>query len=329
MSELHSTLKNLPVPTAPPPQYRNSFSLFFCHAAAAAAAAALIELHVIYSLIRGTFFPFTFDDSFVSRRINIIIAHSHLARRTRWCVKWRTLLSEMRSVFSHCRRFRAWHELRGWWVHALDVAAMFGSRDTYANDLCLSEFRNKNREFIFLSRVVGACVVRYVCGERRTSSEGLKKLHFGLKWIRCAVAGLGVVVVSNSAHALNAHAFQCFESQATFMTYWNFYSRVAIESNRNHWVFWTRIDFSCGYSKWSGLRLNFTLQPSPTNKNTRSRAYLHHDFEATTTMALLCCFSFSRRISGMLDEIHELNIRLEVWVWRADSWSRLHATRVQ
>lgn len=172
----------------------------------------------------------------------------------------------MRSVFYHCRRFRAWHELRGWWVHALDVAAMFGSRDTYANDLCLSEFRNKNREFIFLSRVVGACVVRYVCGERRTSSEGLKKLHFGLKWIRCAVAGLGVVVVSNSAHALNAHAFQCFESQATFMTYWNFYSRVAIESNRNHWVFWTRIDFSCGYSKWSGLRLNFTLQPSPTNR---------------------------------------------------------------
>lgn len=59
--------------------HRNAEIHFHCFPPhTVAAAAPLFELHVIYSLIRGTFFPFTFDDSFVSRRINIM--HSRIGR---------------------------------------------------------------------------------------------------------------------------------------------------------------------------------------------------------------------------------------------------------
>lgn len=137
--ELHSTLKNSAVPNAPSHR-RNAKIHFHCfppHAVAAAAMVApLFELHVIYSLIRATFFPFTFDDSFVSRRINIIHSRELGARtRWRWCVKWRTLLPKVRSVFSHFWRFP---------VLSLDMNCVAGDADECTHWLLLSHTTQLN-----------------------------------------------------------------------------------------------------------------------------------------------------------------------------------------
>lgn len=98
--------------------------------------------------------------------------------------------------------------------------------DTYANDLCLSEFRNKNREFIFLSLewwLVDAVRAYVVLANGKRRQRDSRKNYFGLSIKAFVVCGgRAVIIMSSSAHASNAYAFQYFESRTAFIAYWNF-----------------------------------------------------------------------------------------------------------